>query len=344
MPQASVSEASLARNFARPHFVSSETTQSVLAWPEVIGRLRAAYSVPHGPAVSPPRVVARGADRTWLRALAAVPPGARFMGAKLFGFGRQHSVSYLIALFEQENGALAALVDGNLVTAYRTAATSAVAVDRLAPPGPVALGVLGSGLEAQMHTRAIATVRPLRELRVYSPTPRNREAFAIRAAEELGVPCTPVGRPEEAVIGVDLVVAAARSHDESPILRGEWLKPVQMVVSIGSTLPDQREVDEQVVAAVDLIVCDMPEEVIAETGDMIAAAAAKVPFERKMISLNELMSGKEADARVAAARLPMYKSVGSALQDIVVAELAFECASREGLIEALPIGFLMKQT
>ncbi len=349
MVQASVSEASLARSLAHPQFVSAETTQSVLAWPEIIARLRAAYSVPHGPAASPPRVVARGTDRTWLRALAAVPPGGRFMGAKLFGFGRQRSVSYLIALFEQETGALAALVDGNLVTAYRTAATSAVAVERLAPQGPLILGVLGSGLEAQMHARAIAAVRPLRELRVYSPTPRNREAFAIRFTEELGVPCTPVARPEVAVIGVDLVAAAARSHDESPILRGEWLKPGQMVVSIGSTLPDQREIDEQVVAAADLIVCDMPDEVIAETGDMIAAAAAKVPFEQKIISLNELMTGKDMTGkdlgtRVAAARLPMYKSVGAALQDVVVAELAFECASKKGLIESLPIGFLMKQT
>lgn len=344
MVQASVSEASLAGDLVHPHFVSAETTQSVLVWPEVIARLRAAYSVPHGPEISPPRVVARGADRTWFRALAAVPPGARFMGAKLFGFGRQRSVSYLVALFEQETGALAALVDGNLVTAYRTAATSAVAVERLAAQGPIALGVLGSGLEAQMHARAIAAVRPLRELRVYSPTAHNREAFASRFAAELGVPCTPVGRPEDAVVGVDLVAAAARSHDESPILHGEWLKPGQMVVSIGSTLPDQREVDAQVVAAADLIVCDMPEEVIAETGDMIAAATAKVPFAHKIVSLNDVMAGKEAGARIAAARLPMYKSVGAALQDVVVAELAFECASKEGLTEALPIGFLMKQT
>ncbi len=344
MLQVLPSEPALAGSVASPCFVSAETTRGVLAWPDVIGRLRAAYSVPHGPMASPPRVVARGSDGTWLRALAAVPPGSRFMGGKIFGFGRRRSVSYLIALFEQETGALAALVDANLVTAFRTAATSAVAVDRIAPQQPIVLGVLGSGLEAEMHARAIAAVRPLRELRVYSPTVGNREAFAARLAKELGVPCTPVDHAEAAVRAADLVAAAARSRDESPILRGQWLREGQMVVSVGSTLPDQREVDEQVVDAADLIVCDMPEEVVEETGDMIAAAAAGVKFAEKIISLNELMTGKENGARVKSSRRPMFKSVGAAIQDVVVAELAFERAMNEGSTEALPIGFLMKQT
>ena len=113
-----------------PLFVSAEACRQVLVFADVINALRAAYSVPHGPLVSPPRVVTRG-QGNWLRALAASPPGLRYMGAKIFGFGRAKSVSYLIALFEQETGALAALVDANLVTAYRTAATPRPIIERL---------------------------------------------------------------------------------------------------------------------------------------------------------------------------------------------------------------------
>ena len=152
----------VAGDVVHPVFVSAETSRRVLSFPDAIAALRAAYSVPHGPSASPPRVVARS-DGTDVRALAASPPQSRDMGAKLFGFGHSKQVSYLIALFERETGALAALLDANLITAYRTAATSAVAVDRLAPAGePVTLGVLGSGLEATMHVRAIAAVRPIR--------------------------------------------------------------------------------------------------------------------------------------------------------------------------------------
>jgi alanine dehydrogenase len=328
---------------ATPLFVAADAIGRVLAWPEMIDRLRKSYSVPHTEQASPPRVVARGGG-AWVRALAAVPPGSRFMGAKVFGFGRAKSVSYLIALFEQDTGALAALIDANLVTGYRTAATSAVAVDRIAPPGLAVIAVLGSGLEAKMHLRAIATVRPLREVRVHSPTAKNREAFAALFTQELGVPCSAVASAREAVDGASIVVAAARSHDETPILKGEWLRDGMTVVSIGSTLPDQREIDARVVDACDLIICDMVEEVVHETGDMIAAKQAGVAFEPKLMSLNELLSSPSAGERLRAARLPMFKSVGAAIQDVVVAELAFENAVAAGLVRPLGAKFVMKQT
>ena len=327
---------------ATPMFVSAEASQRVLVFADVIAALRSAYSVPHGPFVSPPRVVARS-DGTWLRALAASPPHSRYMGAKVFGFGRTKSVSYLIALFEQETGALAALVDANLITAYRTAATSAVAVDRMAPAGPVTLGVLGSGLEAQMHVRAIASTRPIGALRVYSPTPANRKAFAATFSRELGIECLAVEGPDAAVSGATIVVAAARSHGEKPILQGRWLREGMLVVSIGSTLPEQREIAEDVIAFCDLIVCDVCEEVSHETGDMLAARAAGIAFEHKIVSLNDLLTGAAAN-RLTAARRPMFKSIGAALQDIVVAELVVKKAAESGLAQPTSLGFLMKET
>ena len=110
------------------------------------------------------------------------------------------------------------------------------------------------------------------------------------------------------------------------------------VVSIGSTLEDQRELDTTTVEKCDLIICDAPEEVMTETGDMIAANQANVSFHDKVISLNDLINGK-ANARIAAARLPMFKSVGTALQDITVAELAFDKALKANLGTVLPIRF-----
>jgi ornithine cyclodeaminase/alanine dehydrogenase-like protein (mu-crystallin family) len=327
-------------NLKSPLFVSAQATRQVLVWGEVVASLREAYSVPHGPKVSPPRVVARG-DRTWLRALAAVPPKSRYMGAKIFGAGRQGMVTYLIALFEQETGVLAGLVDANLVTAYRTGATSAVAVDRIEPKSAISLAVLGSGLEAQSHVRAIASIRKVEALKVYSTTVARREAFADAFAKELGVRCTAVSSPEAAVADTDVVVAAARSHDETPVLLGRWLRPGMLVVSIGSTLPEQREIDEEVVARCDLIVCDMVDEVIAETGDMMAAKKAGVVFHDKMVSLNAVLSGLARD-RVAGATLPMFKSVGAAIQDVVVAELALTKAIAQGLTTGLDAPFLVK--
>jgi ornithine cyclodeaminase/alanine dehydrogenase len=323
-----------------PHFVSSEAVERVISWDEVIAQVRKAYSVPHSDAVSPPRTVARDAG-LWLRTLTAVPPGARYMGAKLFGIGRRRTLQYVVVLIDQETGEVAGFVDANAITAYRTAATSAVAVDLLAQSGPQALGMLGSGAEAQSHLRAIARVRRLSQVNVFSPTPEKREAFAQRFTQELGVACRAVSSAEEAVSGSDIVVAAARSRNEEPILFGRWLRPGMVVVSIGSTLPEQREIGTSVVEACDLVVCDVVDEVTTETGDMLAAIRDGVEFKSKIVSLNQLLS-QTAGGRPTKPRMPLFKSVGSALQDLAVAELVFNKACTQGIATPLPIAFQTK--
>jgi alanine dehydrogenase len=86
------------------------------------------------------------------------------------------------------------------------------------------VGVLGSGFEASKHLRAIAAIRDITAARVYSPRAASRERFA-RDLADLRVPVEPVPSAEAAVVGAALVVCAARSHDESPVLLGRWLAP-----------------------------------------------------------------------------------------------------------------------
>ena len=329
-----------------PVFVSSETAAAVFQWLPAVRALQQTYARPMGPSAVPRRTIAAGAaERASLRTMTAVPPGSRYYGAKLMGMafgaaGRQ--LEYAVVLFDATTGSLAAIVDGNLVTAYRTAATSAAALDRLAPERPASLAVLGSGLEARMHTLAIAAVRELHEIKIYSPTPGKREAFAKALGAELGVRAHAVESPAEAVGGADIVLAAARSYGEKPILHGAWLAPHATVVSIGSTLPDQREVDSSVVGRAGLIVCDNVEEVLEESGDMLAARRDGVEPEARCVSLNDLMSGKASHTR-REGEVAMYKSVGSGLQDVVVAGMILDLARAAGLATPLPIRFETKR-
>lgn len=329
-----------------PLFVSSETAAAVFQWLPAVRALQETYARPLGPHAVPRRTIAAGtAERASLRTMTAVPPGSRYYGAKLMGMafgpaGRQ--LEYVVILFDATTGSLAAIVDGNLVTAYRTAATSAAALDRVAPRTSARLAVLGSGLEARMHTLAIAAVRELREITVFSPTPAKRAAFADTIGTELGIPARAVDSPAEAVGGADIVLAAARSHGEKPILHGSWLEPHATVVSIGSTLPDQREVDSSVVARAGLIVCDNVEEVLEESGDMLAARKDGVVLDAKCVSLNDLMAGKVSSGRREGA-VAMYKSVGSGLQDVVVAGMILDLARTAGLAVPLPIRFETKR-
>jgi ornithine cyclodeaminase/alanine dehydrogenase len=251
------------------------------------------------------------------------------MGCKLISANmKARRASYLVSLFDQETMGLAALIDGNRITGIRTAATAAVAVDAAAPRKPLSVAVIGSGFEAKGLLAALAAVRNIARVRVFSPTRANREKFASTIREEHGFDIEAAASASGAIDGADVVLCAARSRDESPVILGEWLAPGMSVVSIGSTLPEQREVDEQTIACASLIVADMPEEVAHDTGDMLAATRAGVAFAGKLVSLSDLVAGK-------AARKPgdivLYKSVGSALQDVITAEMLLARARAMGI-------------
>jgi len=309
-------------------FLTDTDVAQLTDWKAAFDALRSAYASTMAPAMVPPRSMARG-DGTWLRSLTAVSPSGRHMGCKLIAAGlKAKRASYLISLFDQDGMGLAALIDGNRITGIRTAATVAVAVDAAAPHRTLKVGVIGSGFEARGLLAALAAVRTIASARVFSPTAASRDQFAALFRAEHGLAIEAAGSAREAIAGADVVLCAARSRDERPVLLGEWLEPGMTVASIGSTLPEQREVDEQVIARASLVVADMPEEVAHDTGDMIAATRAGVDFTRKLVPLSDLVAGKFP-------RRPedilVYKSVGSGLQDIITAEMLLARARELGM-------------
>ena len=325
----------------RPVFISDESARSLLDWPGMIAALRATYTVEHTPAMSPPRVLARSPDGVWMRTLTGLDPFGRFMGVKQFGLSRERKLKYLISLFDQQDGEIVALLDGNGITALRTAATTALAVDRMTPPGAATLGLLGSGAEAFTHARAIHTVRPLERLTVYSPNEERRTAFATAFEAETGVRAVAATCPEQAVRDQAIVVGATRVVNGVAVIQGAWLSPTTMLASIGATLPEHREIDPQTIAQAGIIVADVPEEVIKETGCFRDADVAGVSFADEVVSLNDLMLGR-VDDRVDSCGYPLYRSVGGPLQDLAIATLAYDRAVAAGAARVLPIAFSSK--
>ncbi len=316
-------------------FLTDADVALLADWRAAFDALRAAYAGTVSPAMAPPRTMARG-DGLWLRSLSAVSPSGRHMGCKLISASmKRRCASYLVSLFNQDSMALAALIDGNRVTGIRTAATAVVAIDAAAPARALRIGVIGSGFEAQGLLSALAAVRDIAHVRVFSPTPASREKFVAMFRDRLNGHIDPAASARDAVEGADVVLCAARSRDETPVIRGEWLVPGMTVVSIGSTLPEQREVDEEAIARASLIVADMPEEVSHDTGDMLAATRAGIAFAERLVPLSDLVSGR---VRRGPDDIVLYKSVGSALQDVITAEMLLDRA------RALRVGTEMAQS
>lgn len=316
-------------------FLSDADVAALADWPSAIDALRRAYSTDIPLASVPPRSMAR-APGMWLRSLTAISPLDGRLGCKLISASpRIRTASYLISLFDPATMNLLALIDGARITGLRTAATATVALDALATRKPLQVAVLGSGFEADTLLTALAAARPLGTVRIFSPTRERREAFAQRFRDSPGLDATACDTPQAAVDGADTVLCAARARNEVPILEAEWLSDGTTIASIGSTLPEQREVATSVVRRAHCVVADIPVEVAHDSGDMVAAAREGIVFGEKLHSLNDLMRGL-CTARASLADVVMYKSVGSALQDVVIASLLFDRAVAAGRGTPLP--------
>lgn len=315
-------------------FLGSAEVAAAFDWAAAVIALRAAYAGPVDDAMFPPRSMARRRG-LWLRTLTGIAPDGGLMGAKMIAANiRNRRASYLIPMFDQETVELRALIDGAAITGFRTAATTALAVDALAQPGPVRVGLLGSGFEARNHLRALAAVRAIASVQVFSPNPASRAAFA-GALADLNLPITGCDSAR-ALVGSepDILLCAARSRDETPLFDGNWLRPGVVVASIGSTLPEQRELDARTLERAALIVADMPDEVEDDTGDMIAARAAGLDLSGRIVALSDLIGGRHP-GRGDPEQILVYKSVGGAIQDLAVAAMCFQRAMALGLGQVL---------
>jgi alanine dehydrogenase len=285
-----------------------------------------------GAPVVPPRMNLEHSE-AWMRVMPAIVPSAEVMGLKVFHGVPGGGVRYLVLLNSMSDGSVLAAVDAAYLTAARTAATSAVAARYAAPQGPVRLGLIGSGLEAETHCRALCAIGEVTEIRVFSPNQARRESFAQKMEASLGVPVSTCSRPQDAVAEVEHAVIATNTGPSMAIAcRTEWLSSGQHVTSIGSTNTRLREMDTDIFRRADLIILDADfEQMAEESGDLIQYRAEGGTLDRtRMQMLSDLICGS-ANGRQYGGQLTLYKSVGTALQDVIAGYLVYQRAIELGL-------------
>ncbi len=247
--------------------------------------------------------------------MGSMPAYAGALGAKLVTFFPNNegvpTHHALILLFRPETGEPIAVLDGRLITEMRTAAASAVATQLLARPDASSLALLGSGVQASSHLEALRTIRPLQDIRVWSP--RHAAAFAERHGV---IAC---GTAEEAVRGADIIVVATSAR--SPVLQGAWLAPGTHVNAVGATRPEWRELYDDLLRQATVYVDSLPAARV-ESGDIIAAGQS---VEELGVAL-----ARGNSAPWDRSRITVFKSVGVAVEDLVAASLVYEAARRAG--------------
>jgi ornithine cyclodeaminase/alanine dehydrogenase-like protein (mu-crystallin family) len=239
---------------------------------------------------------------------------------------------YLVSLLDLATGALAALIDGRHITDFRTGGASGVVARRMAFDGPVSVGVLGSGHQARAQLECLASVCRIARASVYSPTAENRAAFAHDMSTRLALPVEAVATAEAAVRRHDIVVAASKSRSAEPVVRPDWLVGCRLLCAVGNTRPQFAEIDPRCCDAARLVVVDTP-HAIDEAGELIQAKAAGFLPAAKLTTLAALAADQ---ARIPADGMILFKSVGSALQDLALARHCYETLRNEPDIPVLP--------
>ena len=210
----------------------------------------------------------------------------------------------VILLFDKGNGAPVATLDGRLITEMRTAAASAAAARALSVPTPEVVTIMGSGVQARAHARALAVVRPCEELRLWART----EASGRAAAEAVGAIF--VDDAERAVRGADIVACTTAAKE--PILMGDWLKPGAFVAAVGWNTPDGRELDDAAMSHT--VVVESREAALDQSGN-VRGSGCEIFAE-----VGEVYLGVR---QVPSGATVIYDSVGVAVMDAAAAELAY---------------------
>lgn len=286
----------------------------------------------------PPRIVTLVREHGGL--LGAMPVylgSARTLSTKLVSVFPENeargvpSHQAVILLFDPETGSPRAMMDGTFITATRTAAGSALSARLLAREDARVLLIVGTGVQARAHARALPCVRTIREIRVVG---RSRPKAALLAAEitmKQGIKTFTCENTEQTFAGAGIVCAT--THSAEPVVKGAWLDPGTHVTSVGLN-PDGRELDAEAVQKA-VVVVETRQAALAPGPS--GANDLKWPIRDGLITeshihaeIGELVSGAKP-GRTSAEQITLYKSVGVAVEDAVAARLVLDAAEKQGV-------------
>ncbi len=292
-----------------------------------------------------------------LRPHVAVPPsdglllvmpaylaGSGALGVKLLTLFPQNperyqapSINALVILFDTENGLPLALMDGGWLTALRTGAASGVATRLLARKDAHTLALFGAGAQALPQAWAVCVARLIEHIWLVNRTPARAERLAERL-RAFGPPIPADVRvaasAAEALREADVVCCATASP--TPLFDDADLRPGAHINGIGAYRPTMQEVPAASVARARVFV-DQRRAAWAEAGDLVIAREQGLIDKNHIIGeLGELVAGR-VTGRADDAQLTFFKSVGNAVQDVAVAQLAVRRARALGLGTAVSL-------
>lgn len=258
-------------------------------------------------------------------------------------------------LYDSETGELRCIILGeprakemslSVISGLRTAANSAVGTDVFARKDAETVGMLGSQNQAKYHLIALNEIRKLRLVKVYSPNPQHRREFADQMGALLNLEIRPAGSAEEAVRGVDVVLAATSSN--VPVLDGRWLDPGVHLTSIvvsniglqrgGFVFKMRQELDDESMRRAEVIGVNSKATLrVDQPGDFIERLDKGIISWDKIVEVGEVLNGLRP-GRTRPDQITLFKNTGGVgISDVAIGGRLYQLAKEKGLGLELPI-------
>ena len=248
------------------------------------------------------------------------------------------TINAIVIAVDPTTGVPIGVLEGATVTALRTGAVSGAATDLLARSDSSRLAILGAGAQGVTQAAAVCAVRPIERITVYDLFEPTRGSFASRLQSWLpgGSPAIAVASSaEDAVRDADVICTATTST--KPVFEHEWLRPGVHINAVGAYTPQMQEIPDETIAA-SRIVVDAVEAVLHEAGDLIQAIErGAITADQVNMELGHVVAGT-VSGRSNDTEVTFFKSVGNAIQDMIVAGAALQAAERAGVGQTVDLG------
>jgi ornithine cyclodeaminase/alanine dehydrogenase len=312
--------------------LSQKDLSAALRMADVIGAVEAGFlALARGEARAPDRLhLSIPKNRGVLLEMPARLPGA--LGTKIVSVFEENIhrgmeiVQAVYLMLDAETGAPLALMDGRLITAMRTAATSAVATKFMAASGDKQLAVFGAGVQARFHIEAMLEVSNIARVMIASRDEGRAAALAAHVSSTTGIACEVVSAVKAASTASLICTCTSAA---SPLFDGRLLAQGTHINAVGAFTPATRELDTEAVRRARVII-DAESAAGREAGEiLIPLAEGAIEPAHIRGTLAEVVSG-QVRGRESVEEITLFKSCGLAIEDLVTARLAYERAISSG--------------
>jgi ornithine cyclodeaminase/alanine dehydrogenase-like protein (mu-crystallin family) len=292
---------------------------------------RALFLEAHGDARNMLKTHVGWGDGNGLHAIGAAVPASGFVGTKTWAH-TEGGATPLLILFDVATGALRAVIEAFVLGQLRTGAVSGVATRALAAKDAAELAIIGTGKQMLAQVAAVAAVRPLRRVRVFSPNAAHRARAVQCLQESLDVDAMEVSSVRAAVEGAPIITLATRARQ--PFLTADMLARGVHINAIGAITPERAEFAEDLFVRCDRVVADsvaaarkLSREFIDHYDDDEAAWQRVTP-------LSTIVAQRAR--RPAGADVTLFKAMGMGIADLALGIEVYERAGRHGVGMPLP--------